>query len=391
MNPSDTFFQERLEHLRENDLYRKIRSLEMLEGNLRRLDGKEVLLFCGNDYLGLSRHPRVVRAFQVAAGEYGVGSGAARLVAGGISVHEALEKKIAAVKRKEKALLFSAGYLANLGAIAGLATHDDVVIMDKLCHASLIDAARLSGAQVRIFPHKNYERCEEILKLSGAFKKRVLVTDSVFSMDGDLADLKELTRLKQTYDALLIVDDAHATGVLGKEGQGACENWEDKIDVITGTLSKAIGGLGGFMAASEILVDYAVNHARPFIFATSLPPALCAAALEALYIIESEPELRDRLWKNVGRMQQCLDKSGFEMTSGFPIFPVILGEEKIALETSKTLMEGGILVPAIRYPTVAKGKARLRVTVNSLHREEDFSKFGRLLASIKKRVFLDPV
>jgi 7-keto-8-aminopelargonate synthetase-like enzyme len=210
-------------------------------------------------------------------------------------------------------------------------------------------------------------------------------------MDGDLADLKELTRLKQTYDALLIVDDAHATGVLGKEGQGACENWEDKIDVITGTLSKAIGGLGGFMAASEILVDYAVNHARPFIFATSLPPALCAAALEALYIIESEPELRDRLWKNVGRMQQCLDKSGFEMTSGFPIFPVILGEEKIALETSKTLMEGGILVPAIRYPTVAKGKARLRVTVNSLHREEDFSKFGRLLASIKKRVFLDPV
>ncbi|MBI4711313.1 MAG: aminotransferase class I/II-fold pyridoxal phosphate-dependent enzyme, partial [Candidatus Omnitrophica bacterium] len=235
--------------MKEKNLYRRFRVLEDPEGTHASFEGRELLLFCGNDYLGLSRHSRVIRAAQKALRIYGVGAGAARLISGTTEAHKTLEKKLAQIKGKERALVFSAGFLANLGILTAFAGEQDIIIMDKLCHASLVDGARLSKAELRVIPHKNYKKCEELLRGSQNARRRILVTETVFSMDGDRADLKELVRLKKKYKALLVVDDAHGTGVLGAHGRGAAEeeNISKKIDIITGTLSKALGGLGGFV------------------------------------------------------------------------------------------------------------------------------------------------
>lgn len=385
-----SFYEDKLREMEEKHLYRSLRTLEPAGPNRRRLDGREVLLFCGNDYLGLSEHPRVRRAMAEAALAEGAGAGAARLISGGAPVHRALEEKIASFKRKERALLYSAGYLANLGALSALAGMEDVIILDKLSHASLIDGARLSGAKMRVFPHKNYERCEELLQQAAGFQRRFLVTDSVFSMDGDQADLKVLIALKQKYDALLVVDDAHGTGVIGSQGRGVSEDSEIAagIDVITGTLSKAVGCLGGFVAASRPLVDFCVNFSRPFIFATALPPAVAAACLESFCVMEETPELRELLLRNVSDLRAGLEKVGLELApTESPILPVLLGDEKRALEAAAGLLEQGFLVPAIRYPTVGKGKARLRVTVNSLHTGADVQALLKAFETIKRREF----
>lgn len=385
-----SILEEELAALKGKDLYRKIRSLSNVRGNRATLDGKEVLLFCGNDYLGLSRHPRVIRALEETVRQYGVGSGAARLISGGTDLHEKLEQKIAAFKKKEKALLFTTGYQANLGVLTSVAGEDDLIVMDKLCHASVVDGARLSGATLRVFPHLNYARCEEILKQNQDYDKRILVTDTVFSMDGDLADLRKLVWLKEEYGCLLAVDDAHATGVLGRDGRGAYEDGGlvEKMDVIVGTLSKGIGCLGGFAATSQTLYDYFVNAARSFIFDTSLPPALCAAACEAISVIEEEPDLRARLWRNIHAVHSGLKKEGFDLpASESPILPIILGGEKEALRASNLLFEQGILIPAIRYPTVSKGKARLRLTVNAACSEPEKERLFAAFRLIKDRIF----
>lgn len=365
--------QEELTELHARDLYRKIRTLERIDSVRALLNGRETHLFCGNDYLGLTGHPKVIRAFKQASDEYGVGSGAARLISGSTVLHERLETRLAEFKGKERALLFTTGYLANLGILTALAGEKDLIVLDKLCHASIIDGARLSGATLRVFPHKNYERCREILEKSAGYRRRLLVTDGVFSMDGDLADVSELVALKEAYDCLLVVDDAHGTGVVGPTGRGISETLAAaaKIDVMMGTLSKAIGCLGGFAACSNALRDYLINFSRPFIFATSLPPALCAAALEALNVIENGHTLRERLWKNVAKIHAALSELGFAAgPATSPIFPVILGDEKKALRVSDALLKEGFLVPAIRPPTVPKGKARLRLTVSAAHSNE---------------------
>ncbi|MFZ5802480.1 MAG: 8-amino-7-oxononanoate synthase [Candidatus Omnitrophota bacterium] len=362
--------QEDLADLRDKSLLRSLRTLEPVDSVHARLNGREVTLFCGNDYLGLTHHPETVRAARKALEKYGTGAGAARLISGSFGVHEALEREIARIKRKPKALVFSAGYLANLGTIAALAGEGDLVVLDKRCHASLIDAARLSGAELRVFPHKNYEKCEAILKRDGRAGKKLLITDSVFSMDGDLADLVALADLRDRYQSMLIVDDAHGTGVLGEKGWGALEDFPrmDSVDVVTGTLSKALGGLGGFAAASETVIDYLINKARPFIFATALPPACCASALKAIELLKTEPALRTKLWKNAETLHAGIQKAGFNLSPlTSPILPVILGEEQRAVEVSQGLLDRGLLVPAVRYPTVAKGKARLRVTACAVH------------------------
>lgn len=381
---STSFLHEELEELHARNLYRKIRTLNPLRGAWAEWQGREILLFCGNDYLGLSRHPRIIQAAKQALDSHGMGSGAARLISGSSGFHGQLEEKIAGFKQTEKALLFTTGYLANLGILTALAGEKDLIVMDKLCHASIIDGARLSGAALRVFPHKNYERLEEMLRRAGPFEKRFVVTDTVFSMDGDLADLEELVRICRKYDCLLVADDAHGTGVLGRSGRGAAEDTgtSGKIDIMMGTLSKAAGCLGGFAAGSTEMMEYLVNFSRPFIFATSLPPALCAAALEAFHIMEKEPGLRSRLWENAHKIHEGLTAIGLKiglLTS--PILPIIIGPENEAVRMSERLLEEGVLVPAIRTPTVPKGKARLRITVSALHTDEDIE---RLIAAFKK-------
>lgn len=366
--------EEELRELRQKSLYRKLRTLEQNDGTHAYWDGKKVLLFCGNDYLGLSQHPRVLEAAKLVMERHGIGSGAARLISGTSEYHSKLESKIAALKGKEKSLLFSAGYLANVGILSAIAGAEDVIVMDKLCHASLIDGARFSGAEIRVFPHKNYGRCEEILSKSTSFRKKILVSETVFSMDGDIADLAALTKIKKEQDAFLVLDDAHGTGVLGLNGRGACEDgsFAKDADILVGTLSKALGCLGGFAAASSTVIDYLINHARTFIFATSLPPALCAAAAEAITVLDEEPEIRHRLWRNIQILHGGLQKLGFEMGPiQSPIFPIIIGQEEKAMSASEHLLLKGILVPAIRTPTVPKGKARLRVTISAAHQEQD--------------------
>jgi len=376
-----------LQSLKEKNLYRRFRVLEDHEGTHASFEGRELLLFCGNDYLGLSRHPRVIRAAQKALKMYGIGAGAARLISGTTSAHNALEKKLAQIKGKERALVFSTGFLANLGILTALADERDVIVMDKLCHASLIDGARLSKAELRVFPHKNYKKCEELLRGAQNARRRILVTETVFSMDGDRADLKELVRLKKKYKALLVVDDAHGTGVLGARGRGAAEegNLSKKTDIIMGTLSKALGGLGGFVAADKIITDYLVNFARPFIFATALPPVLCEAAREALCVIEERPLLRKSLWSNIRKVHEGFTKLGFSI--GKPesaILPVMVGDEGKAMEAFEGLLAQGIFIPAVRYPTVPKGKARLRITVSAAHTGRDIARLMEVFAKTQR-------
>lgn len=345
-----------------------------------RLDGKEVLLFCGNDYLGLSRHAKVIEAFTRATKAKGVGSGAARLISGTSGFHARLEEKIAGFKAKERAVLYTAGYLANLGTLTALAGKKDLIVMDKLCHASLIDGAKLSGAEVRVFPHKNYTRCEELIEKAREGGKKILVSDTVFSMDGDLADIARLISLKKKHGAFLVLDDAHGAGVMGPTGRGATEGFEHEIDIITGTLSKAAGCLGGFAAASGPIADYLINFSRPFIFATSMPPALCAAALEALEIMEREPKWRRKLWENIETVRGLLKKAGFSLPiERSPILPIVIGAEAAAVKVAESLLTQGLLVPAVRTPTVAKGKARLRVTICAAHEKEDLSRLSMAL------------
>lgn len=374
-------YQKELKELQKKNLYRKLRVLENHRGTRASFEGRELLLFCGNDYLGLSRHPRVLAAAHKAIDRYGVGARSARLIAGTTDAHAKLEKKIAAFKQKESALVFAAGFLANLGILTVFAGKGDVIILDKLCHASLIDGARLSGAEIRVFPHKNYEKCEELLKKCTA-RRKLLVTENVFGMDGDRADLKELARLKKKYGAFLIVDDAHGTGVFGKNGSGATTLFSKGIDIIMGTLSKAIGGLGGFVAADKDLIGYLTNFARPFLFATALPPVLCESAHEAFCVIEEEPALVKKLWANIREVHQRLTKLGFRLAEPeSAVLPVILGDEKKAMEAFEKLLALGIFIPAIRYPTVPRGKARLRITVSAAHTEKDIQ---GLFAAFKK-------
>jgi len=367
-----------LEEVKEGNLYRSLRVMG---------EGSGLLNFSDNDYLGLAHDARIVRAFERASRQYGAGAGASRLISGTSPLHERLEKKIAEFKKTECALVFGSGYLANLGAVSALVSEKDLIVIDKLNHASIIDAARLSGATLRAYPHKNLKRLEAILKKAGDFRRRLIITDSVFSMDGDLAPLRELAEIKKAHDAILMVDEAHGIGVFGKCGRGVGEylGVEDKIDISMGTLSKAVGVMGGFVAGSRDLIDYLVNFSRPFIFATALPPALMAACLESFHVIESSPKLKMQLWENVRQVKQVLLELGFRLGETVsPIMPVLTGDEKKSLELSQALKDEGVFVPAIRYPTVGRGKSRLRLTVSARHTEQDLKRLFTALRRVRK-------
>ena len=394
-NPNDELGAE-LDRLRADGLYRQLRHVASPQGPHLVIDGREFLNFSSNDYLGLASDPVLKRAATEAIDRWGVGAGASRLVCGNLEPYRLLEEKLARFKNKEAAIVFGSGYAANVGTISALVGKGDVVILDKLDHASIIDGARLSGATIRVYPHKNLKKLEDILRSVGAQpaaprppRRILIITETVFSMDGDLAPLAEIVALKEKHGAWLMIDEAHATGLYAKNRRGLAEatGVEDKIDITLGTLSKALGCAGGFVVGSQTLIDFLRNRARSLIYSTALPPAVCAAAAAAVDFVMSDAghERRDQLWRNVSELKNGLSALGIQNESRSPIIPVIVGDETAAVEVSQKLYEAGIFVPAIRYPTVPKGKARLRVTVTAGHSKGDIEHFLDVVGAVLDR------
>jgi 8-amino-7-oxononanoate synthase len=374
------FFQEQLEALRARSLDRHLREISGAQGPEIEISGRRLINFSSNDYLGLANDPRLRAAAIGAIGDFGVGAGASRLISGTQSPHLRLEQALAKWKRAESALCFSSGYAAALGTIPALVSKGDVVLLDKLCHASLIDGAKLSGATLRVFPHNHLGKLESHLEWARREhpgKRILIVTESVFSMDGDRAPLREIVKLKRRFGALLMLDEAHAVGVIGANGQGLAseENLNEDVDVQMGTLSKALGASGGYICGSRNLIEWLINRARSFIYSTAPAPGIAAAALAAVNFLSSAEgeERRLLLWKKINLLRELLPINAMNIKSSnasSAIFPWIVGNEQAALDLASALQNEGYLVPAIRYPTVAKGSARLRVTVTASHEED---------------------
>jgi glycine C-acetyltransferase len=352
------------------------RTFESPQAPRARIDGREVINLCSNNYLGLADHPRLRAASAAALERWGVGSGAVRPIAGSLAVHGDLERELARFKHVEAVLTYPSGFTANAGTVAALLTKDDVVVSDELNHASIIDGCRLSGAQKEIYRHRDIDHCRELLAESRGARARLLVTDGVFSMDGDIAPLPDLCEIARDHDAIMMVDDAHASGVLGRAGRGTVDHFgvHGQVHIQVGTLSKAFAGVGGFVAGSESLIRYLMNRARPILFSTSLPPSVAASCLEALRCMEDDPSLLSRLWENTGYFQQRLRRAGFDTgISETPITPIFIGDERQAVQFSDRLFEAGVFGLAIGFPTVPRGKARIRTIVTSAHTPADLA------------------
>ncbi|MBM4126760.1 MAG: 8-amino-7-oxononanoate synthase [Nitrospira sp.] len=363
-------FRTRLQQLAAQSLTRTVSPLESSTGPVVQRSGRRVILLCSNDYLGLATHPDVVRAAVCATERYGAGSGAARLISGTLPPHEDLETSLADFKGTEAALMFGSGYVANLGVIPGLIGHNGLILVDRLCHASLIDGCRLSGADFRVFRHRDLAQVDSLLKRRAANRPTLIVTDGLFSMDGDIAPLRELASLAKQYDAMLYVDDAHGTGVMGPTGRGTLEQLgvEHEIPFHMGTLGKALGSSGAFVVGPRDMIQYMINTARPFMFTTAPPPSSAAAAHAALAVIRRDPERRNRLWANRHRLFSGLQQRGFRLTDTVsPILPILIGSAEQALAFADQLLAHGVYAPAIRPPTVPDDTSRIRVTVTSEH------------------------
>ena len=372
--PKEHWLKSELAQLNQAGLSRSLRSITTAPTGRTLLDGREVILLGSNNYLGLSVHPLVVEAAAAAVQKYGTGASASRLMSGNCHLYTELETKIAEGKGTEAALVFGSGYLANIGTIPVLAGEDDLILSDALNHASIIDGCRLSQATKQIYRHCDVEHLESLLAQSMKFRHRLIVTDGVFSMDGDIAPLPEICGLAERYDATVMVDDAHSLGVLGGTGAGTVEHFglENRGVIQMGTLSKAIGGLGGYVAGSTALIDFLINRARGFIFTTGLPPATLAGASAAIDVIRSDPELRQRLFSNVRLLKNALLERGFQLLpSQTQILPLILGAADVASRFAEVLLSHGVYAPAIRPPTVPEGTSRLRLSVIASHTTED--------------------
>lgn len=384
----DIVLAEQLTALARQGIRRELRRVAAPQGPHVRMDGRELRNFSSNDYLGLANHPALIEAVVRATRDYGAGSGASRLICGTLTPHHELEEALAAFKGTAAALIFGSGYSAALGTIPALVGPEDVVIVDKLVHACCVDAARLSGAKLRVFAHNDMDDLEQILKWAtgrAELGRILIVTESVFSMDGDLSPLKPLVELKEKYGAWLMLDEAHATGCFGTHRRGLADaaGVGSQVDIQFGTMGKAIGAGGGFIAGSRTLIDYLVNRARSFIFSTAPTPAVAAAARTGIEVIQSaEGATRvATLWQRVAELKTELAAAGWSpQSSASAILPLMVGGETEAVEVSRRLRGLGFLIPAIRYPTVARGLARLRVTVSASHTTDDIQAFGEAIS-----------
>jgi len=369
------WMQKEISNIKEKGLWTNIRTLSSPQGAWLVVDGKKVLNFCSNNYLGLANHPKLREAAQAAIKKYGVGPSAVRTIAGTMDLHNELEERVTKFKGAEAAVTFQSGFAANLGTIQALVGKKDVIFSDELNHASIIDGSRLSGARIVRYAHCDPNHLEQVIKENeDTYEKAIIITDGVFSMDGDIAPLDRLQEIAEGYDTLLAVDDAHGEGVLGKGGRGIVDhfNLHGKVDIEIGTFSKAFGVIGGVVAGNAIIIDWLKQRGRPFLFSSAMTPPDVAACIAAIDILESSTEYVDKLWENAEYFKSEMLKNGFDIGhSATPITPIMLGEAPLAQKMSKDLFENGIFATPIGYPTVPKGKARIRVMISAAHSHED--------------------
>ena len=385
------FLASELNTMKENGTFQELPIIESMQGSTVKMKGKDIIQLSSNNYLGLTSHPRLQKAAEEAVKRFGAGTGSVRTIAGTFTMHDELEKKLASFKNTEAALVFQSGFTANQGILSSILTKDDIVISDELNHASIIDGIRLTKAGKKVYQHADMEDLEKILKKSMNYRMRLIVTDGVFSMDGDIAPLPEIVRLAEQYDAFVMVDDAHASGVLGENGRGTVHHFglDGKVHIQVGTLSKAIGVLGGYAAGSKVLIDYLKHKGRPFLFSTSHPPAVTAACIEAVNVLMEEPSLIKKLWDNTSYFKKELEKIGLPLIkSETPITPILIGDEAEACRFSNTLFELGLFAQAIVFPTVPKGKARIRTIMTAQHSKEELDKALEIIETGAKKAGL---
>jgi len=392
MSKLDWLTQE-IDGLKEQGLYNRIRTIGSAQGARITVDGKDVLNFCSNNYLGLANHPKLVQAAKESTEKYGVGPAAVRSIAGTTDLHVQLEQRLAKFKGAEDVITFQSGFTANLGTISALVAKEDVIFSDRLNHASIIDGCRLSGAKIVAYEHNDPGSLEDMIKEHASnFRRSLIVTDGVFSMDGDIAPLPALYEVAKKYDILFMVDDAHGEGVLGKGGRGIVDHFDmhGKVDIEVGTMSKAFGVVGGIVAGNKVIIEWLRQRGRPFLFSSAVTAPDAAACLAAVDLLEESTELVDKLWDNAKYFKAEMKKLGFDTgVSETPITPVMLGEAPLAQQFSRELFEEGVFAMAIGFPTVAKGKARIRVMISASHDRDDlgqgldaFAKVGRKLGVI---------
>ena len=386
------YLGEEIDSLKQQNLFRRLRVLDDEQKAHTTVDGKNVVNLSSNNYLGLTTHPRLRAQALLALERFGVGSGSVRTIAGTLEIHLELERRLAEFKKVEAVVVFQSGFTANAGTVSAILTKDDVVISDELNHASIIDGCRLSRATIKVFPHKDVEAARRIAHSLPAGQRKLLITDGVFSMDGDLGNLPALCEVAEETGCIMMVDDAHASGVFGANGRGTVDhfNVHGRVDVQVGTLSKAFGSLGGYVAGNRNLIEFLYHRARPFLFSTSHPPAVAAACIAALDVLVEEPQIIERLWENTRFFKEGLVRLGFDTgLSESPITPVMAGEGQRAMRLSDRLFEEGVFAQGIAFPTVARDKARVRTIVTATHTREDlefaldkFAKVGRELGMI---------
>ncbi|MGH9556532.1 MAG: glycine C-acetyltransferase [Terriglobales bacterium] len=390
-----SYLTDQLNDLKQKGTYFRLRVLEDEQAPVCTFDGRKVINLASNNYLGLTTHPRLREAALEATRKYGVGSGAVRTIAGTMSIHMELEEKIARFKNVEASVVFQSGFTANAGTVSAILGKEDFIISDELNHASIVDGARLSRATIKVFRHKDVAHAEEQLaSVAAQPRRKLLITDGVFSMDGDIAPLPALCDLAEKYGAIMMVDDAHASGVLGRNGRGTIDHFgvHGRVDIQVGTLSKAIGALGGYVCGTRDLIEFLYHRGRPFLFSTSHPPSVAATCIAAFDVLEQEPERIERLWENTRFFKKELGALGFNIggvntpASETPITPVIVGEGRLAMTFSRALFEEGVMATGIAFPTVAEGKARIRTIVTATHTREELERALEVLARVGKKL-----
>lgn len=397
--PQLSYLSDQLSDLKQKGTYFRLRVLEDEQEAVCTYDGKRVVNLASNNYLGLTTHPKLREAASLAIRNYGVGSGAVRTIAGTMRIHMELEEKIARFKNVEACVVFQSGFAANAGTVSAILGKEDFIISDELNHASIIDGARLSRAKIKVFRHKDIGHAEEQLReVAGEAGRKLLISDGVFSMDGDIGPLPALCDLAESYGAIMMVDDAHASGVLGRNGRGSIDHFgvHGRVDVQVGTLSKAIGALGGYVCGSRDLIEFLYHRARPFLFSTSHPPSVAATCIAAIDVLEQEPERIERLWENTNYFKKELGMLGFDIggkntpVSETPITPIIVGEGKLAMAFSRELFNQGVMATGIAFPTVPEGKARIRTIMTSSHTRENLDQALQVLKSAGRRLGIIP-